>query len=77
MFGATCAIFRNGARPKAPGARRGPQGTENWQETRGRIYDFNLPNLRTFVLAVSFEVPIFEAALWMTLKFCIFGNRSF
>jgi hypothetical protein len=29
MFGATCTIFRTGAVPRAPGARRGPQGAEN------------------------------------------------
>ncbi len=32
MFGATRAIFLDGARPKAPAARRGPQGAENRQK---------------------------------------------
>ena len=39
------ALFRAGARPKAPGARRGPQGAENQPETRGRIYYFILPKV--------------------------------
>jgi hypothetical protein len=33
IFGATCTIFRAGARPKAPGARRGPQKAENLPKT--------------------------------------------
>ncbi len=35
-------MFRAGAVPGAPGARRGPQGTENLPKTRGRIYNFIL-----------------------------------
>jgi hypothetical protein len=43
--------------PGAPGARRGPQGAENWPKTGGRIYNLILPkvcparcavNLRSF-----------------------------
>ncbi len=39
-FGATCPIFRAGARPRTPGARRGPQGAEHRPKTRGQIYHF-------------------------------------
>ncbi len=42
VFGATCAIFKAGAVPGAPGARRGAQGAENRPKTRGRIYHFIL-----------------------------------
>ncbi len=44
-FGATCTIFRAGAVPGAPGARRGPQGAENRPKTRGRIYHFIRPKV--------------------------------
>ncbi len=41
------ALFvRAGARPEAPGARRGPQGAEHLPKTRGRICDFILPEVR-------------------------------
>jgi hypothetical protein len=33
-----CTMFRAGARPKAPGARRGPQGAENRPKLWGRMY---------------------------------------
>ncbi len=33
------------ARPKAPGARRGPQGAENQPKNKGRIYYFILPEV--------------------------------
>ncbi len=45
ILGATCTIFRAGAVPGAPGARRGPQGAEHRPRTRGRIYDFFLPKV--------------------------------
>ncbi len=35
---ASCTIFRAGAVPGAPGARRGPQGAENRPKARGQIY---------------------------------------
>ncbi len=44
-FGATCAIFRAGARPKAPGAHRGPQGAQNRPKIRCRISHFILPKV--------------------------------
>ena len=40
IFGAT-----SGARPRAPGARRGPKEAENMQKTRGRIYQLILPKV--------------------------------
>jgi hypothetical protein len=45
IFDATCTIFRAGAVPGAPGARRGPQGAEKRPKTRGRIYHFILPKV--------------------------------
>ncbi len=45
VFCATCTIFRAGAVPGAPGARRGPQGAENRPKTRGRIHHFILPKV--------------------------------
>jgi hypothetical protein len=45
ICGATCTVFRAGAVPRAPGARRGPQGAENQPKTRGRIYRFILPKV--------------------------------
>ncbi len=45
IVGAPCIIFRAGARPKAPGARRGPQGAENRLKIRGRIYHFIVPKV--------------------------------
>ncbi len=38
-------MFRAGARPKAPGARREPQGAEKLPKTWGRIYHFILPKV--------------------------------
>ncbi len=45
IFGATCIIFRTGAVPKAPGARRGPRGAENRPNARGRTYNLILPQV--------------------------------
>ncbi len=45
IFGATCAIFRAGARPIAPGARRGSRGAKNRPRTRGQISRFILPKV--------------------------------
>ncbi len=45
IFGATWTLFKAGAVPGAPGARRGPQGAENRPKTRGRIYHFILPKV--------------------------------
>ncbi len=39
-FGATCIVFRAGARPMAPGARRGPQGAEHWPKNPGPDLSF-------------------------------------
>ena len=44
-FGASCAIFLAGARPKAPGARRRPQETENRQKTKAGF--INLSSIRS------------------------------
>ena len=43
IFGATCAIFRAGARPKAPGARRGPQGPKIGQKPGAGFIIFSFP----------------------------------
>ncbi len=45
IFGAIYILFRAGAVPGAPGARRGLQGAENLPKTRGRIYHFILPKV--------------------------------
>ncbi len=41
-LGIICTIFGAGAVPVLPGARRGHQLTENWPQTRGRIYHVTL-----------------------------------
>ncbi len=50
-FGATFDMFRAGAVPGAPGARRGPQGAEHRPKTRGRIYPLTKLCLEGFLLS--------------------------
>ena len=45
IFGAACTIFRAGAVPGAPGARRGPEGADNRPKTLGRTYHVILPKV--------------------------------
>ncbi len=44
-FGATCTVFRDGAVPGAPGARRGTHGAKIRPKTRRRIYHFTPPKV--------------------------------
>ncbi len=61
IFGASCTIFRAGARPKAPGARREPQATGNRQKIEaGFIIHFIFPKVCTAPKAIVLlprEVP--------------------
>ncbi len=61
MLGATCTIFRAGAVPGAPGARRGPQGAENRPKTRSQIYHLILPKVQSMVVG-----SLRAAARWAT-----------